>query len=295
MGAELTLGLYLVQQLGVMLGVGSAAIMLVAYVVANRDGTVDAGEATFARTIERVLMVGLFLMISSGMGITILHLLSGQSDTIFTPAYILKWYLIVVVTLPVIIGHVNPFPTLDLEGFFGAHWFALFILHIVAPIASWIDLIIAYVLFVVVFHVFWGIIARALRARVGLPSVKQAPPAPAAPKPVAPPVVIKPPPQIAPTPKPVVASVAPAKPAAPAHVAATVAPHKPAELPAAHTTPAKPAVPSKPVLSVPAKPPLKPEEITDLNVNPFLPTIRVMPRTPEDVDKQLRASVVQFT
>ena len=304
MGEQLTLGLYLVQQLGVMLGVGSAAITLVAHVVANRDGVVDAGEAKFAHTIERVLMVGLFLIISSGVGITVLHMLAGETSTIFTPAYILKWYLIAVVALPLIVGHVNPFPAIDLEGFFGAHWFALYILHIVAPIASWLDLLIAYILFVVVFHVLWGIIARSLRARVdgapAKPAVKLAPAVPKMAAVTVPAPVVKPTPPPASQPKPIVVAVSPVKPPAPVKVSATPAPHKPEELPAPHGELPKPAMPTKPALSVTAKPPEKPptkpeEKIVDPDQSPSLPAIRVMPRTPEDMDKQLRASVVQFT
>jgi hypothetical protein len=53
------------------------------------------------------------------------------------------------------------------------------------------------------------------------------------------------------------------------------------------STPAVP-VPKKPVLAVPQKP------VEDPDAHVGLPTIRVMPQTPQEVERQMRASVVQF-
>ena len=76
-GDLLTLGLYLVQQLGVMLGVGAATITLIAHLVSTRDGVIEPAETRFARTIERVLMVGLLCVIVSGVASVALHRVAG--------------------------------------------------------------------------------------------------------------------------------------------------------------------------------------------------------------------------
>ena len=310
-GELVTLGLYLMQQLGVMLGVGAATVTLIAHLVSTRDGVVEPTEARFARTIERLLMVGLFFIIVSGVAITAIHSLEGEAQLIFTPAYIFKWLLIGVVALPLIAGHKNPFPPILFEGFIGATWYALFILHVIAPITTWVDLALLYVAWTAGFLVLWTGLARLIHANNFTLALAKKSEAPAAPKPVVatpapkptpkPVVTITPAPKL-PTPPPapvapltpkLVAAVAPTKPVAAA------APHKPAELPPAHVLlspkSAEP-VPAKPALSVPAKPPTKPEEkVEDPDQYPGLPAIRVMPRTPEDVDKQLREAIVQFS
>lgn len=319
-GEVLNLGLYLVQQLGVMLGVGAATITLIAHLVANRDGVVEPHEARFARVIDRVLMVGLLCIICSGVVITAFHSLSGEAGVIFTPAYLFKWLLVTILAVPLIIGHKHPFPPVVFAGFVGATWYAMFLLHVIAPITSWGDLFLIYAVWVAAFLVLWAMLARLFHIPVFTfakhftlslpkptlasvpavvkpalpPAVKPAPKAIAVavitstPKPVAPlPVVKVSPPPLKPI---VIAAPAPHKPVA------APAPHKPAELPPPHAALPPPfPMPQKPALSVPEKLPIKQEELVlDPDQFPGLPAIRVMPRTQEDVDKQLRATVVQF-
>ena len=325
-GDLVALGLYLVQQLGVMLGVGAATITLVAHLVSSHDGVVDPTEARFARFIERVLMVGLLCIIVSGVVITAFHSLSGEAGIIFTPAYLFKWLLIAVVALPLIVGHKHPFPPVLFAGFIGATWYALFLLHVTAPNASWVDIVLLYIVWVAAFLVLWATVARLFNIKVftftkkislSLPAPKVVT-ALVAPKPVVQPIakpvlapkpivvsVTAPAPKPVPSPAPIVkAPLPPQKPVvvaaapAPHKPHASPAPHKPAELPPAHAmlpVPVQPA-PQKPTEAVlPVKLPQKPEEkAEDSEQYSELPTIRVMPRTPEDVDKQLRATVVQF-
>jgi hypothetical protein len=308
MGEVLTLGLYLLQQLGVVLGVGAATLMLVAHLVAARDGVVEPAEATFARTIKRVLMVGLLLMVVSGVAITALHSVAGELLVIFSPAFIFKWILIGVVALPLMFAGRHPFPPLWFEGFVGGTWYALFILHVLAPLTTWVDLLLAYAGWMVVFLLGWGAVARVLHAPNPAQPVKKVVALPS-PKPAALPVEKKPVTLSLPSFKPLVASVLsaipkpklalpPAKPVAaptpvPAKPVAALAPVKPVAAP----PPAKPAlaVPTKPE-PVPVKLPTKPEEkVEDPDQHPNLPAVRVMPRTPEDIPLEHRPSVVQFS
>lgn len=313
-GDLLPLGLYFTQQLGVMLGVGAMTVMLIAHVVALRDGVVEPAEERFARAVKQVLFFGLLLIIASGVVITAMHSMAGETQIIFQPAFIFKWMLVVVVSLAALsrVGHT--FPSLWKEGFVGATWYALFILHVVAPVTSWVDLIIVYAGWVVGFLLVWGAVARVFKPTTAVvgkkvdsapasvapkPKVVQSTtkplPPPVIPKPVVPApkpaVVVLPPPT---PPKPVVppAPPKPAPPLPPAKPVAAIAPIKPKPSTPVPTKPLEP----KPALAVPAKPPTKPQEqVKDPDEHPNLPAIRVMPRTPEDVDRQLRATVVQFS
>jgi len=290
-----------------MLGVGAAVIMLIAHLVSTRDGVVEEAEARFARAIERVLMVGLFLIVSSGVAITALHSTTGEAHIVFAPAFIFKWLLVGVVSLPLIMGHKHPFPPLAFEGFVGGTWLALFMLHVVAPVATWFDLLLLYAIWMTVFFILWSVLARLLHAR-NFTAVKKLPAPVSALKPLVSSIFAAvPKPKSAPLPavqSTVVRAPAPAPTPKPLVVAA---PQKPASLPAPAKPPPAP-VPTKPLghsqtggaaLAVPAKPPIKPapqkpvEKVAEPEYPP-LPAIRVMPRTVEDIQAQDRASVVQF-
>lgn len=303
----LPLGLYLVQQLGVMLGVGASSVMLVTYLVAMRDGAVEASEAHFARVVKHVLEIGLVCIVFSGALITAMHWVAGEYDVISSPAFFFKWILIAVVCAALVLHKSKPFAGAVWEGCIGATWYALFILHTIAPVALWSDLLFLYAAWLAGFMLLWVSLARLITARTAVApkpiaaTLKSATPAPApAPRPV--PVVQakveKPKVQQPPPPPPAVAEStlpviihdglsAPHKPE-PVLVKAAV-PVKPAA-PHAGPPPIKP--PASPVLQVPSKPDIP---ATDPDFSPGLPAIRVMPRTPEDITNENRASIVQFT
>ena len=333
--------LYSAQQLGVMLGVGSASILLVAYLVSLRDGVVDSKEEQFGRAVTRVQTIGLWIIILSGLAITAIHISNGALDIVLSPAFLFKWILIAVLFGASLFRQTNPYPHFIWEGITGATWYALFIVHILAPVVAWIDLIVLYTVwtggFVLCFvAIFYAMHPGAKRIAALQPQAPQ----PLQKKPPEQKPVVKPVPKLSPIPnqpridpKPMASSaqmrpiipavaqkprVAPPLPPVPRAAPQQRLPeHIPAPMPmieaeASKTlqvlppiqkaplkpivpVPKKPAmeVPRKPALAVPTKP--APQKAADPDENPGLPAIRVMPRTPQDVDKQNRASTVQFS
>ena len=294
--------LYCVQQLGVVLGVGAQTIVLVSYLITTRDGKIEQKEEQFGRVVVQVLKWGLFFIILSGALITVMHLMAGQSEIVFTPAYIFKWILIgAIATVTLMVGK-HPYMHFFWEGVLGAHWYALFILHVVAPLTTWPDLLVLYVLWTVGFLLAWNAFVYTMRApAIGaikkLDKIK-APAEPAAKKSSG---LLEDSARLFSQQAPPPLSPKPTPPPQPKVIAPVL--HKPEALPPP-PLPAviKPAVAvgTPPTISVPQKPPQKPaptvpqKPIEDPDAHLGLPTIRVMPQTQQDVDKQTRGSVVQF-
>jgi len=329
-GDLIPLALYLVQQLGIMLGVGSATVLLVAYLVSMRDGLVENKEAQFSRVVQHVLEIGLVCIVLSGAIITAMHAMAGQYEVISSPAYFFKWLLVGFVSVALVMRRAKPFISSLGEGLVGATWYALFILHVVAPIAFWTDLLILYFVWIAGFMLLWMSLSKLITARgpmaakpvpaavkvVPAPVVKAAPVPVQAPKPTPPPApkvqqpVPPPPPMPKPEPKPPVPPVV-IKPILPvvAH-AELAAPHKADPAPIKVAVPVKPPPPpagvapikpkellvaehvSMPILPVPAKPEVLTKSTDDSD---DIPHIYVMPRTPEDAEKHLRSTELQFT
>lgn len=304
--------LYFIQQTGIVFGVGAQTIVLIAYLVATRDNVVDQKEEQFGRAVLRVLKFGLLLIIVSGALITVIHLSLGQVLVVLTPAYLFKWAIIgILLTTTLALGK-KPYPAALYEGFLGANWYALFVIHVLAPLAAWADILVIYAIWGLGFMIAW--IALVAGVRAPLPQLKKkargheiAPtlekPAP----PAAKPALQKVPAPIPPQPDHFVHQVSPS-----IHKEPPPVPHKPEELPPpplpavvmpvpskpapppAPPPPPKPMVPIKPkeqVLEVPKKPDIP---VKDPDENPGLPAIRVMPKTPEDMENQTRASSVTF-
>jgi hypothetical protein len=164
LGAELlNLLLYCVQQFGVAIGVGAQTIMLVAYISAIRDSVIDDKEAQFLRATRTVLWVSLGLMVLSGIGITFLHIVAGQLDIVLTPAYLFKCLLILVVVA--LTAALHTLPETLAESLLGGTWYALFVVHILAPVTSWINLLTLWAVWLVGFSIIWYIVVFATRER----------------------------------------------------------------------------------------------------------------------------------
>jgi hypothetical protein len=291
----ISLILYCIQQLGVVLGVGAQTVLLISFLIATRDGSIGEKEEKFGRTLVYILKLGLFFIIVSGVMITLMHLSSEEYSIIETPAFLFKWALIGVIGAVTFIVGRRPFAHFFWEGMLGANWYALFVIHVLAPLAAWADLLVLYALWSIGFILAWSALVYGMRAkheRGPTPHGKDIAPEP---KPIikSAPAPIKPAPFVPPPPKPV-----PPPPPPPKPVLAAALPQKPAALTppplpvviqtaVAVSTPAVP-VPKKPVLAVPQKP------VEDPDAHVGLPTIRVMPQTPQEVERQMRASVVQF-
>ncbi len=291
--------LYCAQQLGVTLGVGAQTIMLVAYLSAMRDGIIDDKEAQFVRAVRNVLNAGLFLIIFSGIGITILHMMAGEAAIIFTEAYLFKWLLILAVLTFTLLKN---FSQKVMQGLAGGSWSALFIVHILAPIASWANLITLYIVWMIGFGICWSLLVyfttqKGVVKKIVMPVKKVVPPPP----PIQPiksivvpksPMPVATPKPVPPTPKPV-----PPPPMPPAPKPVAVLPPQPIVAPAPKPTPPPPP-PNLPVLEqkhilqtlpqpeVAQKPDVDPVPAAKAAENPWLPAIKIMPKSQNDIPKQ---------
>lgn len=149
------LGLYVVQQLGVMLGAGAQVIVLVLYLVAIKDGTVDAKEHYFLSATKRILYLGLVCIITSGVLITLIHLSQAQSNIVFTPAYLFKWLLIMFAVGLALFDFKDQPSLAVIKGLAGAIWFGLFAVHILAPETSWFMLGLLFGTWLLGFMTLW--------------------------------------------------------------------------------------------------------------------------------------------
>ena len=288
--------LYATQQLGMTLAVGAQTIVLVAYLIAMRDRVVEAKEAQFARAVRTVLFSGLGLIVLSGLGISALHFLGGELAVLLAPAFLFKWILVIGVLLFGLGVGRGLLTEWIGEGLAGGTWYALFFLHILAPVISWETLLILYAGWLGAFFLIWAALVFGTRERVAslativkkvVPLPKNTPFPPPKPTEVSKPL---PPP---PPPKP----SEPLKPPSPPLAVPNI-PSVNATFSTASSTIIPTPVPPPPAPIVKIENPLAlrvPEQkITDPDAHPGLPAIRVMPKTPEDVDKQHRASVVKF-
>lgn len=157
--------LYCAQQLGIALGLGAQTIMLVAYVLAMRDRAIDKTEAQFLRATRATLWISLVLIVTSGLVITALHLAAGQGATVFTAAYLFKILLIATVILLTALLHT--LPETFAEGLLGGTWYALFLVHILAPVASWTNFFTLWAVWLVGFNLLWYVVVFSTRESAG--------------------------------------------------------------------------------------------------------------------------------
>ncbi len=162
----LDLVLYCAQQLGIMLAVGAETTVLVAYILSMRDGIIDPSEAHFARIVHRALIVGISCIVVSGIIITVVHSSIGESAIIYEPVFLFKWALILAVTCIYLWQRKKAFSHYLIEGLVGATWFSLFLVHIFAPLISWVNLLTIYVAILVLFSIFWVFLVKSTRSKL---------------------------------------------------------------------------------------------------------------------------------
>lgn len=148
--------LFLLQQLGMTLGVGASAFALVFHLAAERDGTVEPAESSFLQITNTVLRTGLFFIIGSGLLITAAHVLAGEAAVVLEPAFVFKWLLIGIVLVNGLLMSLSVVPPSVGRPLAGGTWLALFLLHNLAPEAALPVLAMLYLgwlaLFIGVFH-----------------------------------------------------------------------------------------------------------------------------------------------
>lgn len=301
--------LYGLQQFGVMLGVGAETIILVLYLASLRDGVVQPKEAQFARAVRRALHFGLGTIALSGAGVVAYHTLLGQVDVVLQPAFLFKWIIIALLLLSILARPRGAaFSHALWEGAVGGTWYALFLVHILAPVTSWPILLGLYSAWLTGFEACWWALAHAMHGgREAMPARHVSVPGPMA---AAKPAVIEkkiPTQQSVSKPHPLPAIKLEREQLVPKPVVAVApAPHKPVPAPVPHKPYVMPAmpVPQKPTpvaAMVPRKPtqaatvPHKPAiALQDQEPPPVLPALHIMPRTPQEVSNQFRGAVVEF-
>lgn len=147
----IALCVYTFQWLGVVLGVGAEAVLLVAHLAArHRNEPAWLANIPAVRTVQRW---GLVLIIASG-AVAVLYQLVNDPSVLFIPTFGFKWALIALCAGVFWLEHWRA--SAWFEGLAGATWLALFVVHSVAPIFMWVDLAFFFSLWVLLFLFAWG-------------------------------------------------------------------------------------------------------------------------------------------
>lgn len=154
---------YALQQLGMMLGFGAQIILLCTYLIGTRDGAINETEDQLAKGVYRVLLASLFIVALSGVGIIIQAIAHNETSVFSQPAFVFKWVLIVLAVLFAVLLHGRNIWNSWYENFAAANWGALFLLHIFAPVATYILLLELYGVWLVGFSIGWMLLVYSLR------------------------------------------------------------------------------------------------------------------------------------
>ena len=282
--------IYVAQQLGVMLGVGAQTVLLCAHLIAVHHGENENPHVAYAEAARKALGAGFFLVVTSGLFAVAIHLFSGQADIVFSPAFLFKWALIIVLLAAFFLQSrlrewVNFY-----YAFTGTTWYALFLVHSLGPVTSWGSLWVLYILWGILFAlVWWGFVALMQRD-----SKKPAP------RPLPPPVIITvkkevpkplppPPKPIPPPPPPPPVAVPAPLPTPPIVVYVPPPPQPPPKL-----IPPTPPQPAPAVVPAPPPPVRKPTIMQEVINHLLVPALRIMPQRPEDIGKHNRPPVVKL-
>ncbi len=308
-GELLYLCIYIGQQLGVMLGVGSMTVLVCTHLVALHHGEQEAPDASYAHAAHSALSFGFLLIIITGAGAVGYHYVAGELEVLLAPAFLLKWALVgALLVAHVVQGRLRSWSNV-VYGFAAGSWYALFLVHSVAPVASWTTLGSLYAGWMVFFALVWTAFVLLLRPHHKVAVAPAAPAAAEVQKPVLKPVVPPPTPKPAPQqiPKPVPKPVVPPAPVIPKPAPPPPVP-KPAPLPPPpppkHELPAVSVPVPVPVVVVPVPQPPKPA-LAPLSIakqpqqrtrvdHGELPALRVMPQTPADISRHDRPAVVKL-
>ncbi len=299
------LGLYFVQQLGVLLSVGAQIVLLILYLLSIKDGAIDNKEQHFLSATKRILYFGVVCIVLSGILITGIHFSAAQMTVIFSPAYIFKWLLIITAIILALLDYTDKPSLAVTKGFSGAVWLALFTVHVLAPDTTWALLGILFGVWVVGFMTVWLGVTFALGGKSPMGAAVQTPleikpPAVAAPKPLPPPepvrepIIEKPLPPPVPPVAPPPAPQSPPKPAFSIPTASVQAPFVSSSTgPLAlhpHISEDTPSLVPPPITTSGANT----IHVASDHVTEHLPALRIMPTKPEDLETQHRAPLVRF-
>ncbi len=315
-GELLSLVVSLSQQIGIVVGVGALTVTLVGHLLslhAHKNETVFA----YVRAARSIRAMALMLIIVSGGAAILIHFQTQTLSVLAAPAFLFKWLLIILLTAFYFIElKVEGVKRDAVEGFEGANWYALLIVHTMAPVAGWLLMLYIYLGWLAAFAVIWAGFVWVMRRYSTLDS-GAAPKSGRGPNPFAPPakapVASKP----TPTPAAPVAQkpIEAPKPKAPVPVSKVeVHPNHTLlpmiaelDLPAPHKAPVPQAAPLPPA---PAPIPLVPKPAAPVTIVPEsskpavqmpnleesgLAALHVMPKRPEDIAHSRRGPVVKMS
>lgn len=154
---------FLLGQLGISLGLGAATFSLMFYFVATADGRIDPTESRFVAATRIVLVASLFLIVVTGGLVTAAHILAGERDIVMAPVYLGKWALIGVLIFSGLFHRLSLISAPVAGVISGASWYALFIVHTLAPQVSWGVLGIGYALWLGAFAIGFALVGKAAR------------------------------------------------------------------------------------------------------------------------------------
>ena len=270
--------IYVAQQLGIMLGVGSMTVLLFTHLIAVRHGEQESPHASNAAAARKALYAGFFLIITSGAAAVVVHVFSGGLDVLFAPAFMFKWFLIGAALWAFFRSNQLSRWSNTLAGFAGGTWYALFLVHSLGPVTTWTTLIILYVFWLLLFLAVWAVFVWLMRKNIKNAGIFIQTPAPKPYIPPPPPRVVVAPPSFVPKPPP---------PPPPPPPPRSVPPPAPRPIPPPAPKPVPP----------PAPPPVehKTGVIQDIIDHMLVPALRIMPQTPEDIGKHNRPPVVKLS
>src|SRR5581483_9034897 len=184
----IALGLYSVQWLGVALGVGAEVVLLCAHLIKLHEHNPQWLDNE--PSVRAAQGAGLLLIVISGIGAVGYQFLVGQAGILLEPVFLFKWTLIGGVVFAFLLERSLWHARAALEGFAGATWLALFLVHTVAPREAWAVLGLWYGAWVLCFGLVWAgcvlmlkgskpiaAAAPALGRGAAAPVAKAAPPA----------------------------------------------------------------------------------------------------------------------
>lgn len=317
-GELVSLLVSLAQEIGVVAGVGALTITLVGHLLslhAHKNETVFG----YVRAARQIRALALMVIIISGGAAILIHFQSGTPDVLVAPAFLFKWLLIALLTAFYFAElNVDGIKRDAVEGFEGANWYALFIVHAMAPVAGWGLLLGIYSGWLATFAAIWAGFVWIMRGHA-MPKFKIA----HKPVPVPASVAPKPAPSPAPAPAPVEPQEPVSTPAPDAQKTIEMHPNHSilpmiAELDLPAPLPKVPApAPAVPVVAPPAPAPVMPEPkpvpppveapvvVVPESPKPSvqmpnleesgLPALHVMPKRPEDIESSKRGPVVKMS
>lgn len=312
LGELLYFSIYTIQQLGVVLCVGAQTILLCAHLVALHHGEAESPLSHYARAARMMLGAGLALVIISGAAAVGVHYAAGERWILLTPVFLAKWTLIAGLAA-VFVAHGRTLPRSNVVyAIVGGNWYAVFLIHTLAPLGTWASLGMFYAAWMVTFCIIWfgfvGLVRlhrsgekpqQAPSKVLGLPSQPAQPDhlpmPPVAPVVVAPKLVPPPPP---PKPAPMVVIPPPPKPE-PAVMQGPIDAHVHTDLPIvapAHSLTVFEKAPEPPLSPVPPPAPVtekKSDLLHEIVDHLLMPALRIMPQRPEDISNEKRGPLIK--